>query len=148
MVKHVVKSHFRPHFLRSQGRKVLEPQRFFGSGIFPRTSARSAPKPGALPTGPHPEMYVFVLSGIMPYNRFAALGGRQQNGVPQRQPSNRATSGSQTIPWGRDDYTRQSEKMQLISLSAFWVEWGFGYSTTGREVFQAAGCQLSDPVIE
>ena len=56
VVKHVVKSHFRPQFLRSQGRKVLEPQRFFGLRIFPGTSGRSAPKPGALPTGPHPEI--------------------------------------------------------------------------------------------
>ena len=56
MVKHVVKSHFRPRFLKSQGRKVLEPQRFFELRIIPGKSDRSAPKPGALPTGPHPDI--------------------------------------------------------------------------------------------
>jgi hypothetical protein len=50
VVKHVVKSHFRPQILKSQGRKVLEPQRFFGLRIFPGTSDRSAPKSSALPT--------------------------------------------------------------------------------------------------
>ena len=50
VVKHVVKSHFRPQFLKSQGRKVLEPQRFFGLRIFMETSGRSAPKSSALPT--------------------------------------------------------------------------------------------------
>ena len=40
VVKHVVKSHFRPQFLKSQGRKVLEPQRVFGLRFFPGTSAR------------------------------------------------------------------------------------------------------------
>ena len=33
VVKHVVKSHFRPQVLKSQGRKVLEPQRFFGLAL-------------------------------------------------------------------------------------------------------------------
>ena len=33
VVKHVVKSHFRPQFLKSQGRKALEPQRFFGLAL-------------------------------------------------------------------------------------------------------------------
>ena len=55
VVKHVVKSHFRPQILKSQGRKVLEPQRFFGLRIFPGKSGRSAPKSSALPTGPHPD---------------------------------------------------------------------------------------------
>ena len=60
MVKHVVKSHFRPAFMRSQGRKVLEPQWVFGLWILAETSGRSAPKPGALPTGPHPEILMIV----------------------------------------------------------------------------------------
>ena len=55
VVKHVVKSHFRPQILKSQGRKVLEPQRFFGLRIFPGISGHSAPKSSALPTGPHPD---------------------------------------------------------------------------------------------
>ena len=55
VVKHVVKSHFRPQVLKSQGRKVLEPQRVFGLRIVPGTSGRSAPKSSALPTGPHPD---------------------------------------------------------------------------------------------
>ena len=50
VVKHVVKSHFRPQILKSQGRKVIEPQRFFGLRIFPGTSGRSAPKLGAVRT--------------------------------------------------------------------------------------------------
>ena len=54
VVKHVVKSHFRPRILKSQGRKVLEPQRFFGLRIFPGTSGRSAPKSSALPTDAAP----------------------------------------------------------------------------------------------
>ena len=55
VVKHVVKSHFRPQILKSQERKVLEPQRFFGLWIFLGRSGRSAPKAGALPTALHPE---------------------------------------------------------------------------------------------
>ena len=50
VVKHVVKSHFRPQVLKSQGRKVLEPQRVFGLRVFPGTSGRSAPKSSTLPT--------------------------------------------------------------------------------------------------
>ena len=55
VVKHVVKSHFRPQVLKSQGRKVLEPQRVFGLRIFPGRSGLSAPKAGALPTALHPD---------------------------------------------------------------------------------------------
>ena len=60
VVKHVVKSHFRPQILKSQGRKVLEPQRFFGLRIFSGTSGLSAPKSSALPTGPHPDNFGII----------------------------------------------------------------------------------------
>ena len=56
VVKHVVKGYFRPEQGRSQEEKALEPQRVFGSAPFCGAVGAPAPKPGALPTGPHPDM--------------------------------------------------------------------------------------------
>ena len=56
MVKHVVKGYFRPEQGRSQEEKVLEPQRVFGLGNSYGANGAPAPKPGALPTGPHPDI--------------------------------------------------------------------------------------------
>ena len=56
MVKHVVKGYFRPEQGRSQEEKALEPQRVFGSAPFCGAVGAPAPKPGALPTGPHPDI--------------------------------------------------------------------------------------------
>ena len=61
VVKHVVKSHFRPQFLKSQGRKVLEPQRVFGLRNFLGRSGLSAPKAGTLPTALHLDCLVFYV---------------------------------------------------------------------------------------
>lgn len=57
VVKHVVKGYFRPEQGRSQEEKALEPQRVFGSAPFCGAVGAPAPKPGALPTGPHPDIY-------------------------------------------------------------------------------------------
>ena len=56
VVKHVVKGYFRPEQGRSQAEKVLALQRVFGLGDFTGANRAPAPKPGALPTGPHPDM--------------------------------------------------------------------------------------------
>ena len=56
VVKHVVKGYFRPEQGRSQEEKVLAPQRVFGLVDFTGANRAPAPKPGALPTGPHPDM--------------------------------------------------------------------------------------------
>ena len=56
VVKHVVKSYFRPEQGRSQEEKVPVPQRGFGAANFLGAVGASAPKPGALPTGLHPKM--------------------------------------------------------------------------------------------
>ena len=56
VVKHVVKGYFRPEQGRSQEEKVLVPQRVFGLVDFTGANRPPAPKPGALPTGPHPDM--------------------------------------------------------------------------------------------
>ena len=56
VVKHVVKGYFRPEQGRSQEEKALEPQRVFGLERFCHRFGAPAPKPGALPTGPHPGM--------------------------------------------------------------------------------------------
>ena len=56
VVKHVVKFHFLPPKADYQWKFSLAPQRLF---CFPgrlSTSRAPAPKPGALPTGPHPDM--------------------------------------------------------------------------------------------
>ena len=68
VVKHVVKGYFRPEQGRSQEEKVLAPQRVFElAGCYRRFGA-PAPKPGALPTGPHPDIH----KTIVPYiNRFS-----------------------------------------------------------------------------
>ena len=63
VVKHVVKSHFRPQFLKSQGRKVIKLQRVFGLAPFRERSDRSAPKAGALPTALHPVIKLFYPAG-------------------------------------------------------------------------------------
>ena len=65
VVKHVVKSHFRPQFLKSQGRKVLEPQRFFGLRIYPGRSDRSAPKSSAIPNFAKPGYKVEDVSDVV-----------------------------------------------------------------------------------
>ena len=56
VVKHVVKGYFRPEQGRSQEEKILESQRVFGLVDFTGANRAPAPKPGALPTGPHPDM--------------------------------------------------------------------------------------------
>ena len=56
MVKHVVKGYFRPEQGRSQEEKVLAPQRVFRLGDSFSANRAPAPKPGALPTGPHPDI--------------------------------------------------------------------------------------------
>ena len=59
VVKHVVKFHFLPPKADYQWKFSLAPQRLF---CFPgrlSTSRAPAPKPGALPTGPHPDIYFF-----------------------------------------------------------------------------------------
>ena len=55
VVKHVVKGYFRPEQGRSQEEKVLVPQRVFELAGFCCQFGAPAPKPGALPTGPHPD---------------------------------------------------------------------------------------------
>ena len=65
VVKYVVKSHFRPQFLKSLGRKVLEPQRFFGLVLLLGRSGPSAPKCGALPTGLYPDTRYKVLPDVV-----------------------------------------------------------------------------------
>ena len=45
-------------------------------------SRHPGPKPGALPTGPHPEMSIIVLPVVVPYCRFAALSGCKQKHAP------------------------------------------------------------------
>ena len=57
VVKHVVKGYFRPEQGRSQEEKALEPQRVFGSAPFCGAVGAPASKPGALPTGPHPDTH-------------------------------------------------------------------------------------------
>ena len=57
VVKHVVKFHFLPPKADYQWKFSLAPQRLF---CFPgklSTSRAPAPKPGALPTGPHPDTH-------------------------------------------------------------------------------------------
>ena len=57
VVKHVVKFHFLPPKADCLWKFLLVPQRLF---CFPgrlSTSRAPAPKPGALPTGPHPDIY-------------------------------------------------------------------------------------------
>lgn len=49
VVKHVVKGYFRPERGRSQGEKVLAPQRVFGLAGFCRRFGAPAPKEGAIP---------------------------------------------------------------------------------------------------
>lgn len=56
MVKHVVKGYFRPEQGRSQGEKVLEPQRVWGLGDFNGVSRAPAPKCRALPIELHPDI--------------------------------------------------------------------------------------------
>ena len=57
VVKHVVKFHFLPPRAGSKLEFPLVPQQFFCARGRLRTSRAPAPKPGALPTGPHPDIY-------------------------------------------------------------------------------------------
>ena len=75
VVKHVVKSHFRPRFLKSQGRKVLEPQRFFGLARYRGRSGRSAPKSSAIPN--------FAKSGLR-IHIIHELSGKSNQKLPQK----------------------------------------------------------------
>ena len=59
VVKHVVKFHFLPPRAGSKLEFPLVPQQFFCARGRLRTSRAPAPKPGALPTGPHPDIYFF-----------------------------------------------------------------------------------------
>lgn len=65
MVKHVVKGYFRPEQGRSQEEKILESQRVFGLVDFTGANRAPAPKPGALPAGPHPDIYFFFLRKVV-----------------------------------------------------------------------------------
>ena len=56
VVKHVVKFHFLPPRAGSKLEFPLVPQQFFCARGRLSTSRAPAPKPGALPTGPHPDM--------------------------------------------------------------------------------------------
>ena len=62
VVKHVVKGYFRPAQERSQEEKILVPQRVFELAGFCCQFGAPAPKPGALPTGPHPDMKLWESS--------------------------------------------------------------------------------------
>ena len=65
MVKHVVKGYFRPEQGRSQEEKVPAPQRVFGLADFTGANRAPAPKSSALPTGPHPDIYFFLLRKVV-----------------------------------------------------------------------------------
>ena len=56
VVKHVVKFHFLPPKADCLWKFLLVPHRLFCSCGKLSTSRAPAPKPGALPTGPHPDM--------------------------------------------------------------------------------------------
>ena len=72
-------------------KKCYKPQkRFiaFWSEWRDSNSRHPGPKPGALPTGPHPEIWIAVLTGVAPYSRFAALSGckqKQASATPTKQ---------------------------------------------------------------
>ena len=57
VVKHVVKFHFLPPKADYQWKFSLAPQRLFCFHGRLSTSRAPAPKPDALPTGPHPDIY-------------------------------------------------------------------------------------------
>ena len=89
VVKHVVKGYFRPEQGRSQEEKVLVPQRVFELAGFCCQFGAPAPKPGALPTGPHPdivhEAVQNVLYTIWPENAIKSFCRRKELWV-EKQP--------------------------------------------------------------
>ena len=63
--KHVVKFHFLPPKADYLWKFLLVPQRLFRSLRRLSTSRAPAPKPGALPAGPHPDIYFFFLRKVV-----------------------------------------------------------------------------------